>query len=173
MFWGNKCAFGQVGAAQRHLAKQNVAEGDIFLFFGLFAYEGVRDPHHRIFGYLTVEKVRSIGSRPRGDEAGITPREHPHTIGEWHETNTIYLGRGAKAKRAHDVLRLTKVESPASHWSIPQWFREATLTYHTRRWGEGGTVQAVGRGQEFVADIGNKPDSKRWLDEVITAIGKG
>ena len=34
-----RCLFGQVGAAQTHLANQGVGVGDTFLFFGLFAGE--------------------------------------------------------------------------------------------------------------------------------------
>jgi hypothetical protein len=176
MFWESKCAFGQTGKAQSHLAKQKVAEGDVFLFFGLFAYEGRRDTHHRIFGYLKVEKVQPVGSQPRGHEAGCTPRQHPHTIekwegnGKWHSNNTIYIGHGGRAKKAHESLRLTKPDAPASHWLIPPWFREARLTYHQRRWREDGELRAVGRGQEFIADVGNKSEPIRWLHEVIAAI---
>jgi hypothetical protein len=176
MFWESKCAFGQTSKAQSHLANRKVAKGDVFLFFGLFAYEGRHDPHHRIFGYLKVEKVQPVGSEPRGDEAGFTPRQHPHTIetwegnGKWDANNTIYIGPGGRAKKAHADLRLTKPGGPASHWLIPQLFREAGLTYHQRRWREDGGLHAVGRGQEFIADVGSKSEPKRWLHEVIAAI---
>ena len=179
MFWEDKCAFGQTGAAQSHLENNGVGVGDVFLFFGLFAEWGGNDRHHRIFGYLNVEEVRAIRSQPRGDEAGRTPRQHPHTIekwdtdGKWDSNNTIYLGRGGRAKQAHAVLRLTKPGGPTSHWCVPQWLRETELTYHQRawRWLEGGTLRVVGRGQEFVADVGDRPEPKKWLDEVIAAIG--
>lgn len=66
---------------------------------GLFAHEGGRDRHHRIFGYLQVEEVRTIGTRPNDlDRPQGFPRRHPHMIGEWNDNNSIYLGRGAKAK---------------------------------------------------------------------------
>jgi hypothetical protein len=29
----------------------------------------------------------------------------------------------------------------------------------------------VGRGQEFVADVGDMPEPNKWLDKVMTAIG--
>ena len=44
-------------------------------------------------------------------------RRHPHTIGEWNENNTLYLGSGAKARNAHPCLRLTKPGAPVSVWS--------------------------------------------------------
>jgi hypothetical protein len=68
---------------------------------------------------------------------------------------------------------LTKPGGPVSYWLVPQWLYETGLTYHRRveRWGEDGTLRVVGRGQEFVADVGDMPEPKKWLDEVITAIG--
>ena len=179
MFWDDRCALGQTSAAQAHLKKNEVGVGDVFLFFGLFASCG-RDLHHRIFGYLKVEKVVTIGSRPSGKELTGAPRRHPHTIEQWDadgkkwdSNNTIYFGRGGKAKRALQFLRLTKSGGPLSYWLVPQWLHETGLTYHQRaeRWGEDGTLRVVGRGQEFVADVGDMPEPKKWLDEVITAIG--
>jgi hypothetical protein len=63
MYWNGRWAFGQTGAAQAHLENNGVGVGDVFLFYGLFALDG-RDRHHRIFGYLKVEEVRRLGSRP-------------------------------------------------------------------------------------------------------------
>jgi Nucleotide modification associated domain 3 len=117
-----------------HLAKQGVGSGDVFLFFGLFAELASNDRHHRIFGYLNVEKVVKIGAQPSSDELEGTPRRHPHTIAKWDSdekrwdpNNTIYLGRGRKAKKAHEALRLTKPGGPPSHWVVPDWLRETGL----------------------------------------------
>jgi hypothetical protein len=178
MFWDDRRAFGQTGAAQSQLETQKVGIGDVFLFFGLFAESG-RDRHHRIFAYLLVEEVQKVGSHPRGDEAGRTPRRHPHTIekwdagGKWDANNTLYLGRGAKARKAHPSLRLTKPGGLASDWLVPPWLRRTELTYHKqpRRWLEDGTLRVVGRGQEFVAEVRDRPEPKMWLDEMIAAIG--
>jgi Nucleotide modification associated domain 3 len=173
MFWEGKCALGQTSTSQSHLEKRQVGIGDVFLFFGLFEDLGSNDRHHRIFSYLRVEKVQRIGCHPSGDEAGSTPRKHPHTIGRWDAKNTIYLGHGRKAKKADKLLRLTKDGGgPVSHWRIPQWLRETELTYHRQdeRWSEKGALHVVGRGQEFVADIGERPEPKEWLDRMIAAI---
>jgi hypothetical protein len=179
MFWDDRCAFGQTSAAQSHLAKRGVGVGDVFLFFGLFAELGSNDRHHRIFGYLRVEKVQKLGCHPSGEEVGGTQRKHPHTIAKWDtegkrwdSNNTIYLGHGRKAKKADQALRLTLAGGSLLHWRVPDWLRETGLTYHRRveRWGEDGMLRVVGRGQEFVADIGDKPEPKEWLDEVIAAI---
>jgi hypothetical protein len=119
MFWEDRCAFGQTSAAQAHLAKHGVGVGDVFLFFGLFEERDSKDRHHRIFGYLRVENVQKIGCQPSGDEAGSTPRKHPHTIGRWDAKNIMYLGRGRKAKKADALLRLTRDGGPISHWNVP------------------------------------------------------
>jgi Nucleotide modification associated domain 3 len=178
MFWADRCAFGQTGAAQSHLKKQCVGEGDAFLFFGLFAEPGSKDRHHRIFGYLKVEEVLKIGCQPSGNEVVGAPR-HPHTIakwesgGKWDENSTIYVGRGAKAKNAHKALRLTKEGGQTSHWVVPPWLSETKkLTYHKDpcRWRDDGTLRSASRGQEFVTGIGDRPEPRRWLDGVIAAI---
>lgn len=177
MFWDDRCAFGQTSAAQSLLKNNKVGVGDVFLFFGLFA-EGGRDPHHRIFGYLNVEKVLKVGSQPSGYEVEGTPRQHPHTIAKWgsgekwDDNNTIYLGQGAKAKKGHKDLRLTKEGGPTSLWVVPEWLRQTKLTYHKQpwRWLEDGTLRSASPGHEFVTDIGDLPKLKIWLDEVIAAI---
>jgi hypothetical protein len=177
MFWDDICAFGQVSGAQTQLKNHGVREGDVFLFFGLFAERGNRDRHHRIFGYLNVEKKLEIGSQPTGREVEDSPRQHPHTIAKWDNgqkwegNNTIYIGRGAKANKAHADLRLTKHKGPASHWAIPKWLRETKLSCHQdSRWLDDMTLRSISPGQEFVTDIGCLPEPKKWLGEMIAAI---
>ena len=122
-----------------------------------------------------VEKVLPIGSHPTGKEVAGSRRKHPHTIAkwdngkEWHKNNTIYIGRGRKAKKASDILRLTKPGGPASFWCVPECLREARLTQRTWRWCEDGTLCVV-VGQEFVADVGDLPEPKTWLNEITGAI---
>ena len=73
---GGECLFGQCGAAQTHLERQGVREGDIFLFFGLFRdWEQGGEPHHRIFAYLEVEQVIPLA---RGSAQELTDLAHPH-----------------------------------------------------------------------------------------------
>jgi hypothetical protein len=173
MFYEGRCAFGQTGAAQSHLAKQGVCVGDTFLFFGLFAYEGRRDRHHRIFGYLQVEEVRAIGTRSNKlDGPQGFPRRHPHIIDEWNDNNSIYLGRGAKAKFAHPNLRLSRPEGPVSYWLVPPWLRGIGLSYHGSqdRWTSPKELRVVGRGQEFVADVCDQEEPHAWLTKVIETV---
>lgn len=173
MFHDGRCAFGQTGAAQAHLAKQGVGVGDIFLFFGLFVEQEGGDRHHRIFGFLRVEEVRAIGGRPNKDHRlKCFPRRHPHTIGEWNENNTIYLGGGTKTRKAHQSLRLSKPGGPVSRWVVPPWLHGVGLSYHLKssRWIGDNDLQVVGRGQEFVADVGDLAEPRAWLAAVLNAV---
>lgn len=175
MFEKNRCAFGQSGAAQTHLARNGVQEESVFLFFGLYGEVGTRLYHHRIFGFLIVEEVVHLGRYPSTSQQpeGFTIR-HPHTIGEWDANNTLYLGRGEVATLASDELRLTKKGSTASVWSVPPWLCKTGLTYHrdSTRWKGSTCLRTVGRGQEFVADISNLPEAHEWLAKMIDAISR-
>ena len=71
MFGEQVCAFGQTGAAQSHLANNEIGIGDVFLFFGPFSDAKGNDRHHRIFGYLKVDDVILLGGEaaPRSEPA--------------------------------------------------------------------------------------------------------
>ena len=173
MFSNGRWAFGQTGAAQSHLERNDVGVGDVFLFFGLFASLDGRDRHHRIFGYLKIDEVRRLGGRPsKNDNPKGFLRRHPHTIGEWNENNTLYLGSGAKAKSAHPSLRLTKAGAPVSVWTVPAWLKAAGLTYHRNpvRWANDKELYVASRGQEFVSNIGNRAAPREWLRTMQAAI---
>jgi Nucleotide modification associated domain 3 len=176
MFSNGRWAFGQTGAAQTHLATNGVGVGDVFLFFGLFASREGSDRHHRIFGYMQVDEVRRLGGRPSENDSPIDlRRRHPHTIGEWEENNTLYLGCGAKARTAPFSLRLSKPGASASIWAVPKWLKAAGLTYHSNpaRWSDENELRAASRGQEFVSNIGDDPVAKQWLQAIQAAIEQG
>ena len=109
-------------------------------------------------------------SQPRGFS-----RRHPHTIGSWNANNTIYTGPGNTAVSDTPGLRLSLPVGPASHWSVPPWLRHAGLTYHSdpSRWGSDGTLRAVARGQEFVANIAGVAEAARWLRGILAMISGG
>jgi hypothetical protein len=46
------------------------------------------------------------------------------------------------------------------------------LSYHRSpaRWVDDNNLQVVGRGQEFVADVGDLSEPKEWLAAVLDAI---
>ena len=173
MFEDGRCAFGQHGASQSHLKNNGVGIGDIFLFFGLFSEVDRSDPHHRIFGYMRVEESIHLGANPTvKDQPMGFPIRHPHTIGVWDKGNHLYVGEGYRSIWASDALRLTKPNSSVSIWKVPPWLRKRGLTYHKRksRWTCGDTLSTVGRGQEFVSDIGRNTEAMSWVDWIVEEI---
>ncbi len=173
MFQGHKCAFGQTSAAQSHLTNNNVGVGDVFLFFGLFSGIDGKHRHHRIFGFLQVERVLHLGANPKlEDQPPGFEIQHPHTIGVWSPNNTIYLGPGKTAKKSHSELSLSVPGNQVSKWKIPHWLKNTGLTYHGRRdrWGDDYTLQVVPRGQEFITDITGNYDAYGWLEKILSII---
>lgn len=163
------CLFGQVGAAQTHLANQGVGVGDVFLFFGLFREEETGEPHHRIFGWMQIERMVDLalcGEEEREDLSGLG---HPHALAMHGKNDCIYVGPGGTASSASDALRLTVPGGPPSLWERPEWLRKGGLTYHDRadRWLSGGRLKSVARGQEFVADIGRREAPREWLSRIL------
>ncbi|MEO7994503.1 MAG: hypothetical protein ABI743_08890, partial [bacterium] len=59
-------------------------------------------------------------------------------------------------------------------WWVPDWLNPKRggvgMTYHANpdRWSSDGTVRTVGRGQEFVADIGDRADAREWIADLLT-----
>lgn len=173
MFQDGRCAFGQIAAAQSHLANQEFGIGDVFLFFGLFADESCGERHHRIFGYLRVSEAISLGAEPACPPCfnGFEHR-HPHTLGTWNDNNTLYFGRGNVARTASRNPRLSKAKS-VGYWHIPDWLPAAGLSYHSNplRWAVDGELKACARGQEFVTgDIAGNVKACRWVNDVIAEI---
>lgn len=163
--WGP--AFGQIGAAQSHLARHGVGVGDLFLFFGWFRpveqvagtrwqYVKDRPGIHVIYGWLQVNDVIQVNSK----DARLRPfKSHPHLHNRDADSNTMYLsGRKAsigsiKADGAgmFPVLRAGRVltdctQSNRSVWRLPAWFHRdtgTTLSYHDQphRWCSDGSSQ--------------------------------
>lgn len=169
------CHFGQCGAAQTHLERQGVREGDIFLFFGLFSDEARLEPHHRFFGYLKVEERISL---KHGAPQDLVDLAHPHALTMHHSNDVIWRGEGRQARTASETLRLTVPEGPPSIWQRPDWLKRGGLSYHDRadRWIRGSAGQkrlrAVARGQEFVADIGRRSTPREWLSQILAEINR-
>nr|WP_137677679.1 hypothetical protein [Parerythrobacter lutipelagi] len=167
-----KCLFGQCGAAQTHLDNQHVGKGDVFLFFGLFREEATGERHHRIFGYLQVEHITRLAACEEDRIAEFAAHHHPHAIGMHARNDVIYSGPGETARRATSRLRLSIDGGPPSRWTRPAWLKRGGLTYHDRadRWIRGGMLRSVARGQEFVADIGQRAAPRDWLESILTEI---
>lgn len=174
MFAGGECIFGQCGAAQSHLEKQGVGPGDWFLFFGLFAGGDGDDSgrHHRLFGWMEVTSVSPLENCDLGERAALEALGHPHALAMHGANDCIWRGPGGVAACADPRLRLTVPGGPLSIWNVPEWLAETGLSYHGRedRWLPDNRLRAVSRGQEFVADVGDRSDAREWLARIIAIL---
>lgn len=173
-------AFGQAGAAARHLDGEGVGAGDLFLFFGWFReterFNGKlrfarNAPHlHVIFGWL---RVGSIHREPlRGIE------RHPHFLRPY-DFSRVYAassaGDGGVFRTYSPSLQLTRPGGAnRSEWSLPGDFLPAgrtPLTYHSspsrwKRYGERALLRVVARGQEFVLPTEQYPHVRTWATRI-------
>ncbi len=191
---GWRGALGQVSAAQSHLSNTGVGPGDVFLFWGLYrhatrnrsgswAFAGRAE--QRLFGWLQIDEVLRVGGEP----TAVAKRHpwlasHPHLAAGWPENNTVYVARQRLRLPGRVVdlpgygvlghgLRMTAAASKQpSLWAVPPWLdphRGGTgMTYHPlERWNSDGTLRSAARGQEFIADIGERQDAVEWLLRVL------
>lgn len=159
---GWRPAFGQLGAAQAHLANQGICAGDLYLYFGWFRpvercvarwqYVANAPSFHGLFGWLQIDTIIDV------DVVGAqnTPAwlaDHPHIAHAGRfagQRNTIYVATpdlkwgtagksvcgGGMFTRWSSALKLTAPGQSRSVWSVPTWLepRDArpALTYHGR-----------------------------------------
>lgn len=166
--------FGQCGGPLTHLLRtESVGAGDVFLFFGWFAGDGWPD-HHRIFGYLRVAEIVHLAQTDAATLARFDAIDHPHALGFHHASrnDALFVGPARKAGHASQGLCLTEPGQTRTRWLVPPWLRVVGLSCHRdeRRWPAPGRLVSVAQGQEFVADIGDAPEPRRWLDAVIAEI---
>lgn len=141
--------FGQVGAAQTHLANQCVGEGDLFLFFGWFRrvvtdngtlrYHPQAQDIHCIFGWIQIGAIYHLQTDDK-----ILPRwsfDHPHVQDADYycsgaNNNTLYVASqhlslpgfkrpvagGGIFPRFNEGLQLTAPGHQRSMWRLPDFF---------------------------------------------------
>lgn len=186
-------AFGQAGAALSHLERQGTGPGDLFLFWGSFrdvkrhadrwCFTG--PTRHIIFAWLQVQSVHRLDRAGPGNLAACHPwlAAHPHMHPDWSGTNVLYLASPRLSLPGPDrivpgwgVLRrghvLTAAGALPSRWSVPSWLHlsngGAGMTYHPpSRWFPDGTVQCVGRGQEFVTHPRDPAEAAAWACGIL------
>lgn len=160
---GWKPIFGQMGASQGHLRKQNIQADDIFLFFGLFQktiisngalqFDKSSQPVHCLWGWLQIGEIIPIHDAKKDEFKWA--HYHPHFSKETQENNTLYISRdtlklkgkelsvsGAGIFRKHlPSLQLTsKGQSNTSFWALPLFMfpenEQDALSYHQdkKRW---------------------------------------
>lgn len=144
---------------------------------------------HSLFGWMQVQDILDA-SDPLIEQEQPWLADHPHVAhrGHFSSENVIYVGAptlssahggmpGAGAfTRWSPQLRLTDASQHLkSRWSVPSWMSPVSgrrLSYHTdlKRWTVQGTsalLQTVGKGQEFVIDVGEDTEPQRWLTGLI------
>ena len=183
---GWKAAFGQSGAARGHLKNKEVEVGDLFLFFGLFRqteeingkYQFVKGttPKHIIWGYLQIGEI--IPEPTKEKYPWLIPHPHLDRIGK--SNNTIFVARdtlswdkdksGASSLTYRPELVLTKEGcSLCSCWQLPDFMKEADISYHSKDSWKNGYFQSVGRGQEFVITLNKENLLQNWASNMIEA----
>jgi len=191
---------GQTGAAQGHLGRRGVQDGDVFLFFGLFrrvvgtqdglAWDKNSPPRHVIWGWLQIDHILKIDTCDRTKIGWAL--YHPHFHRDIEKNNTLYIaqqrldlpgmdkvtlaGAGVFHHFSHRLqLSVSYAESPLI-WALPDWCfprgGKFPLTYHRdlSRWQQsahGTKLQTVARGQEFVLDCDDYPESIAWLGRLL------
>lgn len=190
-------AFGQVSAAQKHLENRGIGPGDLFLFFGWFAEvdRGAdgrwrRKPGgldcHMIHGWMTVGEIlkpSALGPSMISERPWL--RDHPHAVRAFDPTNTIYVadlegsrfGSGVVDDFREPLVLSAQKRGSKSVWRMPRCLSPESgraLSYHVdpQRWTQTGgmsILQTVGRGQEFVIDVGEDSEAMDWIGSVLGA----
>ena len=144
---------------------------------------------HVLFGWLEVgELLPVVTRRQQCLDAHPWIADHPHVSNPSHYTdsrNTLYIAPressfregmgGGLLRYVRPELTLTATGRSRSVWRLPRWFHPGNrtpLSYHDRedRWvvdGDGCLLQTVAKGQEFVLDLCEYPESQAWIRSVI------
>ena len=148
----NLYLFGQDSASQKHLEKNGVGIGDLFLFFGLLRcaklngdsasfVPGAREKH-MLWGWLQVGKIFPLETGDPVPEELKCAGHHPHLESREPPRNCIYAatpklslsenldGAGIFDKYDPDLCLTTKDERGPSYWTLPAFFKEVGMTYH-------------------------------------------
>jgi hypothetical protein len=179
--------FGQTGTAQGHLRRNEIGGGDIFLFFGLFRkviknngkFKWDKDTprQHVLWGWMQIDEIMKV------DDCQYTwAKYHPHFSRPENSNNVIYIAKEHKGAGIFSsfskslVLTDPESESPGQ-WKLPGWFfpknGKSPLTYHSdlNRWKKSNgaaRLKVVDRGQEFILDTKDFPESVDWLGKLLT-----
>lgn len=175
-----KPTFGQEKTALRHLQKQGVGIGDLFLFFGWFRqteyiagqlrYKKDAPNWHVIYGYLQVGEIIDT---PTNIPAWLNG--HPHAKMErWNSPNVIYTASsklsflpqlpGAGYLQFSNRLVLTKEKCSRRVWNLPDFFRQIPISYNANSWKEDCFISAA-KGQEFVFEAND--NALEWIKDIV------
>ena len=172
--------FGQANAAP-HLRKMNVADGDLFLFFGGFKAIGKARKGHFLYGWMKVKKrIETYGdAQVASDEYGL--ERHPHvTKDAFSKLNYVYVPDEWLFKdlgipgcgyftTLNEGLRLSdRLDGRHGTWRLPSFLYQNISQVHHSTWQQDSDSCTVstGIGQEFVcANPG--ADGEAWIRELF------
>lgn len=157
--------FGQSGAAQGHLRNNQVAVGDLFIFYGWFKqtennnsklrYVANAPDLHVIYGYLQIGKIYNSV-----DELPEYARDHPHANRFAQKNNCLYEASeflsfannfsGSNYLRFSPKNILTKNGYKRSYWALPDFFKDVEISYHTVDSFTENYFNSAKKGQEFI-----------------------
>lgn len=185
-------SIGQVDQAQSHLLKNEIKQGDLFIFFGVFAEAYLDNDNlavdknnqkHIMFGYMQIGDIifpnkLTDDKRKNYEEKYPWLKNQPHWTGYTDkESNCIYVARETCTfdntikgygvfDYDSDELHLTKKDdSCVTHWNLPKELQGLDISYHTKNSQKEGYFQAACRGQEFV--IENSKQAEIWAEKLI------
>jgi Nucleotide modification associated domain 3 len=146
---------------------------------------------HVIFGWLQIERRIPVD---KPSEIPLWASNHPHYCRtKYGSLDSLYISTdrlelpnvvidksGAGVFRMFDpALCLTAPRQSRSIWSLPCWFyphgKKSVLSYHRNlsRWQleqDCVLLSSVGRGQEFVLDCEDYPESVEWLARLLSLV---
>jgi len=194
---GWRPAFGQTGAAERHLLNHGVGSGDLFLFFGWFRmtewkngalqYVKKSPDLHVLYGWLQIAERTPVDLFARWPDWA---KSHPHVQGvPYCDLDAVYQstaelagfqlrgslkGAGTFTHLEQEMI-LTAPNATRSIWRLPPDFfpgERRPLTYHldASRWerrDDYAYLRVASRGQEFVLDLDYYPGVTNWLQDRI------
>jgi hypothetical protein len=152
--------FGQVGAAQGHLNKYEVAKGDLFLFFSLYrhvikvgskyTYDRTKPAFHMLWGWMQVDERMSLTDKTSYPE---WMQDHPHFHMTETVNNTLFVGSqdlkignqlilkkegaGSFGTYREDLQLTAPGSTKLTNWHVPAaWYNPNVvnmLTYHQKQ----------------------------------------
>ena len=183
---GWKPAFGQYGIPAKHLDRQGVDVGDVFLFYGMFRqtqklpdgtlrFVNGAPTQHIIYRYMVVSEILK-----NQDKIEKLYSWHPHAASTSHPDNRLYLAKDYGVFENCNSLLLSKPNQQNSRrlWSLPTFFAKKGISIS---WQGGNGPRLVGdhaemnsscRGQEFVITAnakipGLEEQLREWTERLI------
>ncbi len=177
-----KPLFGQADSSLTHLTNNTVGKNDLFLFFGTFReteiignqikYKKNSPDIHLMYGYFQVKELHTDSDYLKEHFA-----HHPHANGQFLDKNQngifepnerlSFDGQmeGSGVFSFNKELILTKDGLSKSRWELPEFFREAKISYHSNNSFKENYLQSAAKGQEFI--ISQSTDVEEWSKRII------